>query len=221
MNAAFCSVSLLCSCVCCPLPACLSLHTCPASASLARPRSYQLLSCSFVSSVHSPHLCFSASLHLRLVPSFSLCISVPSLVQSLLSSLLCLPVLFSFLLPMLTVEIKFLHWSACPASPAFESTFFNLSLTNTTYMNLDVSGFFYSDPHQIVLSQTNQPPVNSLFFSPRSMHHSLTNQWKCWETQYLNVKESENNFPEAAFQDGNMNIGKDKKTMNEYRDQTG
>lgn len=40
-------------------------------------------------------------------------------------------------------------------------------------------------------------------------------------TQYLNVKESENNFPEAAFQDGNMNIGKDKKTMNEYRDQTG
>lgn len=35
-------------------------------------------------------------------------------------------------------------------------------------------------------------------------------------TENFNVKESENNFPEASFQDGNVKIGKDKKTMNEW-----
>lgn len=37
-------------------------------------------------------------------------------------------------------------------------------------------------------------------------------------TENFSVKESENNFLEASFQDGNVKIGRDKKTMNEYRE---
>ena len=58
----------------CPCPP--SLHTCAASPSSALPSSS-------VFSIHFPHLCFSASLHLHLIPLFGLvCIEgcvVPSL----------------------------------------------------------------------------------------------------------------------------------------------
>ena len=49
-------------------PFCLSIHTCSASPLLAQPCYHQLFPCSLLSPTHSPHLCFSATLNLHLIP---------------------------------------------------------------------------------------------------------------------------------------------------------
>ena len=59
---------------------------------------YQLLPCSFVSSIHCPHLCFSASLHLHSIPSLDYFVSSRSHYFSMLFCLICILVLFWFLL---------------------------------------------------------------------------------------------------------------------------